>query len=177
MSNLGPKTKKNLEEAFAGESMARNKYTYFASVARKMGLEQIANIFLETAENEKEHAKLWAKELGLINAVEDNLKAAMDGEHFENTEMYVRMSEEAKEEGHADIAAKFLLVARIEKAHEERYMKLLENVKNETVFKKSEIKKWKCGNCGHIHEGENAPEKCPTCDHAKGYFELFVEAY
>lgn len=177
MANLKPKTKKNLEEAFAGESMARNKYTYFASVARKAGFIQIANLFLETAENEKEHAKLWAKELGLIGDTASNLAAAMAGEHYENTEMYIRMAKEAKEEGHEEIAKRFLLVAAAEKAHEERYKKLLENVKTDKVFKKDEIKKWKCGNCGYIHTGEEALDKCPACDHEQGFFEIFAEAY
>ena len=177
MANLGPKTKKNLEDAFAGESMARNKYTYFASLAKKEGFVQMMNIFLETAENEKEHAKLWAKELGLIGSMADNLKAAMDGEHYENTDMYVRMAKEAKEEGHDDIAKRFLLVAAAEKAHEERYKKLLENLNTDKVFKKDEVKKWKCDNCGYIHTGEEAPDNCPACNHDKAYFELFVESY
>lgn len=177
MANLKPKTKKNLEEAFAGESMARNKYTYFASVAKKAGFVQIANLFLETAENEREHAKLWAKELGLIGDTAANLASAQAGEHYENTEMYIRMAKEAKEEGHDELAKKFLLVAAVEKAHEERYKKLLENVKTDKVFKKDEVKKWKCGNCGYIHAGEEAPDKCPACDHEKGYFEVFLETY
>lgn len=177
MSNLGLKTKKNLENAFAGESMARNKYTYFASVARKVGLVQISNLFLETAENEKEHAKMWAKELGLIGETPDNLAAAIEGEHYENSEMYVRMAEEAEEEGHKDIAQKFRLVGEAEKAHEERYKKLLDNLENDKVFKRDEVKKWKCGNCGYIHEGEGAPEVCPACLHKKEHFELFVENY
>lgn len=177
MNNLGPKTKKNLEDAFAGESMARNKYTYFASVAKKAGLLQMADLFIETADNEKEHAKLWAKELGLINETADNLKAAISGEHFENTEMYVRMAEEAEEEGHKDIAQKFRLVAEAEKAHEARYSKLLDNLENGKVFKRDEVRKWKCENCGYIHEGEGAPETCPACQHKKEYFELFVENY
>jgi rubrerythrin len=177
VANLGEKTKKNLEDAFAGESMARNKYTYFASVARKAGFVQMSNIFLETAENEKEHAKLWAKELDLIGDTEANLAAAMAGEHYENTEMYVRMAKEAREEGHDDIADKFLFVAAAEKAHEERYKKLLANLENEKVFKKDESKKWKCDNCGYIHTGEHAPDKCPACQHEKGYFEVFLETY
>lgn len=177
MPNLGDKTKKNLEEAFAGESMARNKYTYFASKARKAGFVQIANLFEETAENEKEHAKLWAKQLGLIGDTEENLKAAQDGEHFENTEMYVRMEGEAKEEGHKDIAQLFKKVGEVEKAHENRYKKLLENLKNDKVFKKEEESSWKCGNCGYIHEGEEAPAKCPACQHEQKYFEIFCETY
>jgi len=177
MSILNPKTKKNLEDAFAGESMARNKYTYFASVARRAGFIQIANLFEETANNEKEHAKLWAKELGLIGDTEKNLAEAMAGENYENTAMYIRMAEEATEEGHPEIAVKFLQVAAVEKAHEERYRKLFDNLRNGAVFKKAEAKKWKCGNCGHIHEGERAPEKCPTCAHDRGHFELFSENY
>lgn len=177
MNNLGPKTKKNLEDAFAGESMARNKYTYFASVAKKAGLLQMADLFIETADNEKEHAKLWAKELGLIGETADNLKAAISGEHFENTEMYVRMTEEAEEEGHKDIAQKFRMVAEAEKAHEARYKKLLDNLENDQVFKRNEVRKWKCDNCGYIHEGEGAPEVCPACQHKKEHFELFVENY
>jgi len=177
MANLNPKTKKNLEEAFAGESMARNKYTYFASLAKKEGFNQMANIFLETAENEKEHAKLWAKELGLIGTMVENFQAAIAGEHYENTEMYVRMAKEAEAEGHKDIAQKFRMVAEAEKAHEERYKKLLANLKNDQVFKKKEAKKWKCGNCGYIHTGASAPEICPACQHVKGYFEIFAETY
>lgn len=177
MNNLGAKTKKNLEDAFAGESMARNKYTYFASVAKKAGLVQIANLFIETAENEKEHAKLWAKELRLINETADNLKAAIAGEHFENSEMYVRMAEEAEEEGHKDIAQKLRMVAAAEKAHEERYRKLSDNLENDRVFKRDEVNKWKCGNCGYIHEGNEAPDICPACQHKKEYFELFAENY
>lgn len=177
MANLSPKTKKNLEDAFAGESMARNKYSYFASVAKKEGFVQMMNIFLETAENEKEHAKMWAKELGLIGTTAENLEEATKGEHYENTEMYVRMAKEAEEEGHKDIALKFSLVAAAEKAHEERYKKLLENIKTDKVFKKDEVKKWKCGNCGYIHEGNSALDICPACLHEKAYFELFVENY
>lgn len=177
MKKLSPKTKKNLEEAFSGESMARNKYTYFASLAKKEGFIQMANIFIETAENEKEHAKLWAKKLGLIGSMADNLEAAIAGEHYENSEMYVRMAREAEEEGHKDIAKKFLLVAAAEKAHEERFRKLLENLKSEAVFKKEDKVRWKCGNCGYIYTGEEAPEKCPVCEHEKAFFELFIETY
>jgi len=175
---IGPKTKKNLEEAFAGESMARNKYTYFASVARKAGYVQIANIFEETADNEKEHAKLWAKQLELISDdLAANLKAAAAGENFENTTMYPRMEKEALEEGHTDIATLFKEVGEVEQAHEKRYRKLLENLEKGEVFKKPEIKRWKCNNCGHIHEGLEAPEKCPACSHPQAYFEVLAENY
>ena len=175
---LGPKTKKNLEEAFAGESMARNKYDYFASAFRKAGYIQISHIFEETALNEKEHAKLWAKALGLIplELVAD-LKAAIAGEHYENSEMYPRMEAEANEEGHADIAKLFKEVGEVEEKHEARYQKLLENIEKGEVFKKPEVKRWKCDNCGYIHEGTDAPDKCPACQHPQGYFEVFVETY
>jgi rubrerythrin len=177
MNNYGPKTKKNLEEAFAGESMARNKYDYFAKVAIKAGFNQIGNIFMETALNEKEHAKLWAKELELIGDTLENLKAAAAGEHFENTDMYLRMAAEAEEEGHLELAIKFKMVAEAEKAHETRYDKLISNIENDKVFKREEVVKWKCGNCGYIHEGDEAPENCPTCQHPKSYFEIFCETY
>jgi rubrerythrin len=177
MENLGPKTKKNLEDAFAGESMARNKYTYFAKIAQKAGYAQMANIFLETAENEKEHAKLWAKELGLIGDLPEDLKAAIEGEHYENSDMYPRMAREAEEEGHHEIAELFKKVARAEKAHETRYRKLLENLEQGKVFRRDEVKRWKCNNCGYIHEGEEAPDKCPACQHPQGYFEIFCEPY
>jgi len=176
-NNLGPKTKKNLEDAFAGESMARNKYDYFAKVARKAGYVQIANIFEETARNEKEHAKLWAKQLGLINDLENDLKEAIKGEAYETQEMYPRMSKEALEEGHQEIATLFREVGEAEKAHETRYRKLLENLEKGEVFKRTEVKKWKCDNCGYIHEGTEAPDKCPSCLHPQGHFELFVETY
>ena len=174
---LGPKTKKNLEEAFAGESMARNKYTFFASVARKAGLIQIANLFEETAGNEKEHAKLWARHLGLIGEVKENLSAAIAGEHYENSEMYIRMEEEAKAEGRPDIAKSFKEVGEAELAHENRYKKLLKNVEQNKVYKKDNAIRWKCNNCGYIHEGKEAPDECPACKHPKGYFEVFTEAY
>ena len=175
---LGEKTKKNLEEAFAGESMARNKYDYFASVFKKAGYIQIANIFEETARNEKEHAKLWAKQLGYIHEeISDNLKSAISGENYEHTSMYPRMEKEALEEGHEDIAKLFKEVAEVEEAHEKRYKKLLENIENGSVFKKEEVKLWKCNNCGYIHEGEEAPDKCPACSHPQGYFEFFTETY
>lgn len=175
--NLGPKTKKNLQAAFAGESEARNKYAYFASVAKKAGLVQLANIFLETAENEKEHAKLWAKQLGLIGDNKDNLAVAIAGEHYENSEMYVRMAQEAEEEGHADIAESFKEVAQAELAHETRYKKLLENMEQDKMYKRQAPVRWKCNNCGYIHEGPEAPDSCPACQHPKGYFEIFVETY
>ncbi len=174
---LGEKTKKNLEEAFAGESMARNKYDYYASVARKTGYVQIANIFEETALNEKEHAKLWAKQLMLVGDVEADLKAAIEGELYENTEMYPRMAREAREEGHDNIAKLFDYVAQVEKAHETRYRKLLENIEKGEVFKKPEVRRWKCNNCGHIHEGAEAPELCPACLHPRAHFEIFEETY
>jgi len=177
MENLGPKTKKNLEDAFAGESMARNKYDYYAKQAKKDGYVQIQNIFFETALNEKEHAKLWAKELGLIESTRENLKAAAEGEHYENTEMYIRMAKEAKEEGHNRIAELFLRVAKAEEAHEARYRKLIDNIEKDVVFKRDEEKRWKCNNCGYIHTGKEAPEICPSCRHPREHFELFCEAY
>lgn len=174
---ISEKTKKNLEDAFAGESMARNKYDYFASVARKAGYIQIANIFEETALNEKEHAKIWAKQLELIGDVEANLKAAAAGELFETSKMYPRMAQEALEEGHPEIAKLFKEVGEVEMAHEARYRKLLANIENAEVFKKPEVKRWKCSNCGHIHEGVEAPGVCPACSHPQAYFEIFVENY
>lgn len=175
---LGEKTKKNLEEAFAGEAMARCKYDYFASAFRKAGYVQIANIFEETAKNEKEHAKLWARKLGYIHeSLEENLQAAIDGENYEHSNMYPRMEQEAIAEGHEDIAKLFHEVAEVEEKHEERYLKLLNNIKNNEVFKKKEVVKWKCDNCGYIHEGEEAPGACPACSHSQGHFEMFVETY
>ena len=179
MELKGSKTEKNLQEAFAGESQARNKYTYFASQAKKEGYEQIAAIFLETAENEKEHAKMWFKYLhdnGVPSTVE-NLKAAAEGENFEHTEMYKRMAQEAREEGFMEIAAKFELVGKIEAEHEQRYLKLLENVKGNKVFIAPDVVVWKCRNCGHIHIGKEAPKICPACSHPQSYFELRVENY
>ena len=176
----GTKTEKNLMDAFAGESQARNKYTYFASKAKKEGYEQIAAIFLETAENEKEHAKLWFKYLegGSIKTTAENLKAAAEGENYEWTDMYETMAKEADEEGFSEIAAKFRMVAAIERHHEERYLKLLENVEKNTVFsKETGIHIWKCRNCGHICVGERAPEVCPVCVHPRAYFELNAENY
>ena len=175
----GSKTEKNLWEAFAGESQARNKYTYFASKAKKDGYEQIAAIFQETADNEKEHAKLWYKLLhgGDIPTTTDNLKTAAEGENYEWTDMYDRMAKEAKEEGFDEIAALFEMVAKIEKEHEERYKKLLENVEGDLVFSRDGDVIWKCRNCGHIVIGKKAPEICPVCKHAKSFFEIKAENY
>lgn len=178
MSNLkGTKTEKNLMEAFAGESMARNKYTYFASKAKKDGYEQISALFLETANNEKEHAKIWFKLLSGIGTTEENLKAAAAGENEEWTDMYARMAREAREEGFDQIADLFEGVAAIEKEHEERYLKLLENIEKDEVFKKNVKTVWICRNCGHIVDSESAPEKCPVCAHPQAYFELRVINY
>jgi len=173
----GTKTEKNLMEAFAGESQARNKYTYFASAAKKEGYEKLAAIFLETAENEKEHAKLWFKQLEGIGTTAENLTAAAAGEHEEWTEMYVRMAKDADEEGFTEVAALMRGVADIEKFHEERYLCLLEGVKEGTVFTSTEEIAWHCRNCGHIHFGTKAPEKCPVCDHGKAYFEILESNY
>ncbi len=175
----GSKTEKNLMEAFAGESGARNKYTYYASKAKKEGYEQLAAIFLETADNEKEHAKMWFKLLhgGEIPTTEENLKDAADGENYEWTDMYDRMAKEAKEEGFDHIAYLFEEVGKIEKEHEERYRKLLDNVENELVFSKDGDHIWKCRNCGHIVIGKKAPEVCPVCNHPKAYFEIKAENY
>ena len=174
----GSQTEKNLETAFSGESQARNKYTYFASKARKDGYEQIAAIFEETADNEKEHAKLWFKLLhGGIGSTADNLKAAADGENYEWTDMYAGFAKTAKEEGFDKIAMLFTEVGKIEKEHEERYRALAANIENGKVFKREGDKVWICGNCGHIHIGPTAPEKCPVCDHPKAYFELRAVNY
>ena len=173
----GTQTEKNLWEAFAGESQARNKYTYFASKAKKEGYEQIAAIFQETALNEKEHAKLWFKALNGIGSTEENLIAAAAGENEEWTQMYAEMARTAEEEGFPELAAKFRLVAAIEKHHEERYRALLSNVEAAQVFEKSEVKVWECRNCGHIVVGTNAPEICPTCAHPQSYFEIHAENY
>ena len=175
----GTKTEKNLQEAFAGESMARNKYTYYASKAKKDGYVQIAALFEETANNEKEHAKLWFKLLqgGGIKSTTDNLADAAAGENFEWTDMYDRMAREADEEGFPEIAAKFRGVGAIEKAHEERYRKLLKNIEDKVVFSRDGDCIWQCRNCGHIVVGKNAPEICPVCDHPQSYFELRVENY
>ncbi len=178
MSNLkGTKTEQNLWTAFAGESQARNKYDYFASKAKKEGYEQIASIFQETALNEKEHAKLWFKELGGIGSTMENLLAAAQGENEEWTEMYREFAEIAEEEGFLTLAAKFRGVAAVEKTHEERYRALLANVENGAVFTKAEATEWRCRNCGHIHFGANAPELCPVCAHPKAYFELEKKNY
>ena len=173
----GTQTEKNLEAAFAGESQARNKYTYFASVAKKEGYEQIAALFLKTAENEKEHAKLWFKELKGIGDTAQNLLHAAEGENYEWTDMYDGFAKTADEEGFHDLAAKFRLVAAIEKHHEERYRKLLANVETMQVFEKSEVKIWECRNCGHIVVGTKAPEVCPTCNHPQSFFEINAENY
>ena len=173
----GTKTEQNLREAFAGESQARNKYTYFASVAKKAGYEQIAALFLKTADNEKEHAKLWFKELEELGTTEENLAAAAEGENFEWTDMYDRMAKEADEEGFPELAEKFRGVAAIEKEHEERYRKLLENVETKKVFEKSGVTVWECRNCGHIVVGEKAPEICPVCAHPQSFFEVRAENY
>lgn len=173
----GTQTEKNLQTAFAGESQARNKYTYFASVAKKEGYEQIAALFLKTADNEKEHAKMWFKELGELGTTTDNLKAAAEGENYEWTDMYDGFAKTAEEEGFTALAAKFRAVAAIEKHHEERYRALLKNVETAAVFEKSEVKVWECRNCGHIVVGTKAPEVCPVCAHPKAYFEVNAENY
>ncbi len=170
----GTQTEKNLETAFAGESMARNKYTYFASKAKKDGFEQIAAIFEETANNEKEHAKLWFKELngGSVSGTIENLEAAADGENYEWTDMYKGFAETAEKEGFTELAERFRGVAAIEKRHEERYRTLLKNIEMKEVFKKSEVKVWECRNCGHIVVGTEAPQECPVCAHPQAYFEI-----
>lgn len=173
----GTKTEKNLETAFSGESQARNKYTYFASVAKKEGYEQIASLFLKTADNEKEHAKLWFKELNGIGNTTENLVAAAAGENYEWTDMYAGFAKTAEEEGFPLLAAKFRLVAAIEKHHEERYRALLKNIETAEVFKKPTVKVWECRNCGHIVVGECAPEVCPTCNHPQSYFEISADNY
>jgi rubrerythrin len=173
----GTKTEKNLQEAFAGESQARNKYTYFASVAKKEGYEKIAQVFIETAENEKEHAKLHFKYLGGIGSTIENLKAAAAGELEEHTDMYPRMAREAKEEGFSEIAYVLEAIGKIEKAHKERYLMLLEEVETGKFFAKEEVVKWKCRNCGHIHEGKEALKICPVCKHPQAYFELVEDHY
>lgn len=177
MELKGSKTEKNLMEAFAGESQARNKYTYFASKAKKDGFEQISAIFLKTADNEKEHAKMWFKELNGIGDTKENLAAAAEGENFEWTDMYEDFAKTAEEEGFPELAAKFRMVGAIEKRHEERYRQLLQNVEMQKVFEKSEVKVWECRNCGHIVVGEKAPEVCPVCNHPQAYFEIHEENY
>lgn len=173
----GTKTEKNLQAAFAGESQARNKYTYFASVAKKEGYEQIAELFLKTAENEKEHAKLWFKELEGIGDTKQNLLEAAAGENYEWTDMYAEFAKTAEEEGFTALATKFRLVAAIEKRHEERYRALLANIEKGEVFERGEIKIWECRNCGHIVVGTKAPEMCPTCAHPKSYFEICAQNF
>ncbi len=173
----GTQTEKNLEAAFAGESQARNKYTYFASKAKKEGFEQIAELFLKTADNEKEHAKLWFKELNGIGETTENLADAADGENYEWTDMYEDFAKTAEEEGFTVLAKKFRMVAAIEKRHEERYRALLKNIENDEVFQKSSVKVWECRNCGHIVVGEKAPEVCPVCAHPKAYFEVHVDNF
>ena len=173
----GTQTEKNLMEAFAGESQARNKYTYFASVAKKQGFEQISAIFLKTAENEKEHAKIWFKELNGIGDTAANLLAAAEGENFEWTDMYAEFAKTADEEGFPELAQKFRLIGAIEKHHEERYRALLYNVKTAAVFEKSEVKVWECRNCGHIVIGTKAPDVCPACNHPQAFFEICAENF
>lgn len=174
---VGTQTEKNLEAAFACESKARNKYTFFASVAKKEGFEQISALFLKTAENEKEHAKLWFKELKGIGDTAENLCTAAAGENYEWTDMYEGFARTAEQEGFKELAQKFRLVAAIEKQHEERYRALLKNIETAQVFEKSSVKVWECRNCGHIAVGEKAPEVCPTCNHPQSYFELRAENY
>lgn len=173
----GTQTEENLMEAFSGESQARNKYTYFASKAKKEGFEQISSLFLKTADNEKEHAKMWFKELEGIGNTAENLAAAAEGENYEWTDMYDGFAKTAEAEGFPELAEKFRMVAAIEKAHEERYRALLHNVEAQEVFAKSEVKVWECRNCGHIVVGEKAPEVCPVCAHPQAYFEVHAENY
>ena len=177
MELKGSRTEANLAAAFAGESQARNKYTYFASVAKKEGYEQIAEIFQKTADNEKEHAKLWFKHLNGIGTTAENLLAAAEGENYEWTDMYDEFARVAEEEGFAELAAQFRGVAAIEKSHEERYRALLNNVENSTVFEKSDVTLWECRNCGHLATGNAAPEICPVCKHPRAYFEVRKENY
>ena len=173
----GTQTEKNLMEAFSGESQARNKYTYFASKAKKEGFEQIAALFQKTADNEKEHAKIWFKELNGLSDTAENLLNAAEGENYEWTDMYAGFAETADAEGFPELAAKFRMVAAIEKHHEERYRALLNNVETAQVFERSEVKVWECRNCGHIVVGTKAPEMCPVCAHPKAYFEIQAENY
>ena len=177
MKDQGTQTEKNLQTAFAGESQARNKYTYFASVAKKEGYEQIAALFLKTADNEKEHAKMWFKELKGIGNTAENLLHAAEGENYEWTDMYDSFAKTADEEGFHELANKFRLVAAVERHHEERYRALLKNIEMAEVFAKSEVKVWECRNCGHLVVGTNAPEVCPTCAHPQSYFEIHAENY
>ena len=173
----GTQTEQNLWEAFAGESQARNKYSFFASVAKKQGFEQIAALFLKTAENEKAHAKLWFRELGELGGTERNLDTAAEGENYEWTDMYVEFAATAEDEGFPELAKKFRLVAEIEKQHEERFRALLRNIETEKVFAKKEVRTWECRNCGHITVGTEAPEVCPTCNHPQSYFEIHAENF
>ena len=173
----GSRTEANLMAAFAGESQARNKYTFFASVAKKQGYEQIAALFLKTADNEKEHAKLWFKELAGIGSTAENLAAAAEGENYEWTDMYAGFAKTAEAEGFPELAARFRMVGEVERHHEERYRALLHNVETAAVFAKSEVKIWECRNCGHIVVGTAAPEVCPVCNHPQSYFELCAENY
>ena len=173
----GTQTEKNLQAAFAGESQARSKYTFFASVAKKQGYEQIAALFLKTADNEKEHAKLWFKELAGIGSTAENLAAAAEGENYEWTDMYAGFAKTAEAEGFPELAARFRMVGEVERHHEERYRALLHNVETAAVFAKSEVKIWECRNCGHIVVGTAAPEVCPVCNHPQSYFELHAENY
>lgn len=177
MELKGSKTEKNLWAAFAGESQARNKYTYFASVAKKEGYEQIMAIFQKTADNEKEHAKMWFKALGELVNTAENLKAAAEGENYEWTDMYATFAKEAEEEGFTELAAKFRMVAEIEKSHEERYRALLNNVEMQKVFEKGEMTMWECRNCGHLVMGKKAPSVCPVCAHPQSFFEVRAENY
>ena len=177
MELKGTKTEQNLRTAFSGESEARNKYTYFASVAKKEGYEQIAALFLKTADNEKEHAKLWFKALSGIGDTKANLESAAAGENYEWTEMYAQFAKDAEEEGFTELAAQFKMVAAIEKSHEERYRALLNNVELQKVFEKADAVIWECRNCGHLVIGKKAPEICPTCKHPKSYFEVHAENY
>ena len=177
MNLKGTKTEQNLMAAFAGESQARNKYSYFASAAKKEGYEQISALFAKTAENEKEHAKMWFKLLGGIGTTAQNLAEAAAGENYEWTDMYATFAKEADEEGFHDIAEKFRAVAEIEKSHEERYRKLLSNVEMQQVFEKSEITMWECRNCGHLVMGKKSPDMCPVCAHPQSYFEVRAENY
>ncbi len=173
----GTQTEKNLMAAFSGESEARNKYTYFASVAKKQGFEQIAALFLKTAENEKEHAKLWFKELNGLGDTAENLVSAAEGENYEWTDMYAGFAETAEKEGFPELAHRFRLIAAVEKHHEERYRALLHNIETAEVFAKSEVKVWECRNCGHIVVGTSAPEVCPACNHPQAYFEISADNY
>lgn len=173
----GTQTEKNLRTAFSGESEARNKYTFFAAAAKKQGYEQIAALFLKTAENEKEHAKLWFKELGGLGDAAENLLSAAEGEHYEWSDMYAGFAETAEQEGFSELAKRFRLVAEIEKFHEERYRALLHNVNMAEVFARSDVKVWECRNCGHLVVGTEAPEVCPVCDHPQAYFQLHAENY